>query len=108
MCPHHRDVLRLIIISGGRERGLGAMVILFFSYKKKKRNKKQQQTKQQNSLKGVASANVLQLLGDLRRCSVQLLRHTLLLVGVHAVELLAQISVNHILGTNKGKIREKK
>lgn len=30
MCPHHRDVLRLIIISGGRERGLGAMVILFF------------------------------------------------------------------------------
>lgn len=48
-------------------------------------------------LEGVASANVLQLLRYLGWRPVQLLRHAFLLVGIHAVELLAQISVNHIL-----------
>lgn len=52
-------------------------------------------------LEGVAGADVLQLLGDLRRRPVQLFGHAFLLVGVHAVELLAQISVNHILGGKK-------
>lgn len=50
-----------------------------------------------SDLEGVASANVLQFLGDLRRCSVQLLCHTFLLVRVHAVKLLAQITIDHIL-----------
>lgn len=49
-------------------------------------------------LEGVAGANVLKLLGDLRRRPVQLFGHAFLLVRVHAVELLAQISVNHVLG----------
>lgn len=48
-------------------------------------------------LESVASANVLQLLRDFGWCSVQLLCHTFLLVRVHAVKLLAQISINHIL-----------
>lgn len=48
-------------------------------------------------LEGVASANVLKFLGDLGRRSVQLLCHALLLVRVHAVKLLTQISVDHIL-----------
>lgn len=48
-------------------------------------------------LESIASTNVLQLLGDFRRSSVQLLGHTLLFVRVHAVELLAQISIDHIL-----------
>lgn len=48
-------------------------------------------------LESVASANVLQLLRDFGWCSVQLLCHTFLLVRVHAVKLLTQISINHIL-----------
>lgn len=48
-------------------------------------------------LESVASANILQLLRDFGWCSVQLLCHTFLLVRVHAVKLLAQISINHIL-----------
>lgn len=48
-------------------------------------------------LEGVAGADVLQLLGDLRRRPVQLLGHALLLVRVHAVELLAQVPVDHVL-----------
>lgn len=54
-------------------------------------------------LEGVTGANVLQLLGDLRRRPVQLFGHTFLLVRVHAVELLAQVSVDHILGDTRGK-----
>lgn len=49
-------------------------------------------------LEGVAGANVLQFLRDLRWRSVQLLRHTFLLVRVHTVKLLTQVSINHILG----------
>lgn len=50
-----------------------------------------------DNLEGVASANVLQFLGDLGRCSIQLLCHTFLLVRIHAVKLLTQISIYHIL-----------
>lgn len=46
---------------------------------------------------GVAGADVLQFLGDLGRRPVQLFGHAFLLVRVHAVELLAQIAVDHIL-----------
>lgn len=53
-------------------------------------------------LEGVAGADVLQFLGDLGRRSVQLFGHAFLLVGVHAVELLAQIAVDHILGHKRG------
>lgn len=52
-------------------------------------------------LEGVAGADVLQLLGNLGRRSVQLLGQALLLVGVHAVVLLAQISVDHVLHRNE-------
>lgn len=54
-----------------------------------------------SKLEGVTSADILQLLGDLGWRSVQFLRHALLLVRVHTVELLTQISVNHILGKTK-------
>ena len=53
------------------------------------------------SLEGIACSDVLQLLGHLRGRLVQLLRHALLLVGVHAVELLTQVSVDHVLGDGK-------
>lgn len=52
-------------------------------------------------LEGVAGADVLQLLGDLGRRAVQLLGDALLFVGVHAVELLAQVTVDHVLRTEK-------
>lgn len=48
-------------------------------------------------LEGVSSANVLQFLRDLGWRPVQFFCHTFLLVRVHAVKLLTQISVNHIL-----------
>lgn len=51
---------------------------------------------------GVARADVLQLLGHLRGCPVQLLGHVLLLVGLHGVELLAQVPVDHVLGGQQG------
>lgn len=57
-------------------------------------------------LESVTGANVLQLLGDFGRRSVQLLRHALLLVRIHAVELLTQIAVDHILQErNEPKIK---
>lgn len=58
--------------------------------------------KKSRCLEGVAGADVLQFLGDLGRRSVQLFGHAFLLVGVHAVELLAQIAVDHILGNKRG------
>lgn len=50
-----------------------------------------------DDLECVASADVLQFLRDLGWCSVQLFCHTFLLVRVHAVKLLTQISIYHIL-----------
>lgn len=58
-------------------------------------------------LEGVASTNVLQFLRDLRWRSIQLLCHTFLLVRVHAVELLTQISINHILQSKTEKLLKK-
>lgn len=46
---------------------------------------------------GIASPNVLKLLGHLRWGSVQFFRDILLFVGLHGVELLTEISINHIL-----------
>lgn len=59
-----------------------------------------------NDLEGVASANVLQFLGDLRRCSIQLFRHTFLLVRIHAVKLLTQISIYHILERKTKRVKK--
>lgn len=47
--------------------------------------------------KGIASPDVLKFLGHLRWGSVQFFRDILLFVGLHGVELLTQVSINHIL-----------
>jgi len=51
-------------------------------------------------LEGVSRADVLEFLGDLGGCSVQLLSDTLLFGHVHRVEHLTQITVNHALQTD--------
>lgn len=45
----------------------------------------------------IAGPNILKLLGHFRWGSVQLFRDVFLLVGLHGVELLTQVSINHIL-----------
>lgn len=45
----------------------------------------------------IAGPDVLKLLGHLRWGSVQLFGDILLFVGLHGVELLTEVSVNHIL-----------
>lgn len=52
----------------------------------------------------ITGPNILKLLGHFRWGSVQLFRDILLLVGLHGVELLTKISINHIL--RHGKVRE--
>lgn len=54
---------------------------------------------------GIASPDVLKLLGHLRWGSVQFFRDILLFVGLHGVELLTEVSINHILRC--GKMRRK-
>ena len=56
---------------------------------------------------GIAGPDVLKLLGHLRWGSVQLFRDVLLFVGLHGVELLTQVSINHILGHGKMRAKEK-
>lgn len=56
---------------------------------------------------GVASPDVLKLLGHLRWGSVQFLRDILLFVGLHGVELLTEISINHILRHEKMRGRKR-
>lgn len=53
---------------------------------------------QQPGSEGVARADVFQLLGDLGWGAVQLLGHVLLFVGLHGVELLTQVTIDHVLG----------
>lgn len=55
----------------------------------------------------IAGPDVLKLLGHLRWGSVQLFGDILLLVGFHGVELLTQVSVNHILRHRKTTAKEK-
>lgn len=52
----------------------------------------------------VTGPNILKLLGHFRWGSVELFRDILLLVGLHGVELLTKISINHIL--RHGRVRE--
>lgn len=53
----------------------------------------------------IAGPNILKLLGHFRWGSVQLFRDIFLLVGLHGVELLTKVSINHIL--NREIIRTK-
>lgn len=46
---------------------------------------------------GVTGPDVLKLLRHLRWSSVQFLRDILLFVGLHGIELLTEVSINHIL-----------
>lgn len=54
----------------------------------------------------IAGPNILKLLGHFRWGSVQLFRDIFLLVGLHGVELLTKVSINHIL--RHGRVREGK
>lgn len=56
---------------------------------------------------GIAGPDVLELLGHLRWGSVQFFRDILLFVGLHRVELLTEVSINHILGHGKMRAKEK-
>lgn len=49
------------------------------------------------SLKGVACADIFQFLRHFWWCSVKFLCNTFLLMGIHGVKLLTQVSINHIL-----------
>lgn len=53
--------------------------------------------RKRRSSEGIASPNILKLLGHLRWGSVQFFRDILLFVGLHGVELFTEISINHIL-----------
>lgn len=55
----------------------------------------------------IAGPDVLKLLGHLRWGSVQLFGDILLFVGLHGVELLTEVSVNHILRHGKMTVKEK-
>jgi len=59
------------------------------------------------TLEGIACSDVFQFLRHLRRGAVQLLRDTLLLMGVHGVKLLTQVSIDHILKAYKQSQRGK-
>ena len=52
---------------------------------------------QNYSLEGISCSDILQLLANFCRCSVQLLRNTLLLGWVESIELFTEVSVNDIL-----------
>lgn len=56
---------------------------------------------------GITGPDVLKLLGHLRWGSVEFFRDILLFVGLHRVELLTEVSINHILGHGKMRAKEK-
>ena len=63
--------------------------------------------RKRRSSEGIASPNILKLLGHLRWGSVQFFRDILLFVGLHGVELFTEISINHILRHGKTREEEK-
>lgn len=59
------------------------------------------------TLEGITCSDVFQFLRHLWRCAVQLFRDALLLMGVHGVKLLTQVSIDHILKAYKQSQWEK-
>lgn len=54
-------------------------------------------------LESIACSDVFQFFRHLWRSAVQFLGHALLLMGVHGVKLLTQISIDHILELSKSQ-----
>lgn len=59
--------------------------------------------KERKGSEGITGPDILKLLGHFRWSSVKLLRNIFLLVGFHGIELLTEVSINHILRHEKNQ-----